>query len=290
MLSYEVGDAVFLKPEAVEMPFAAEERKQRKAQEKERQRKLAETGHNRTEEYRMRNDGATLGSNDDVPEPFRVCVLEKIRSKRDGSARLLLRVLFRPEDVSAEHLSRRRRRRADFNEVYWTMKTAKADPAALGGKCRLLPRQLVPGGDLDAWRDGGEDRFFISRMYDPARGFSDLPSELVGHFRAKVEDDADNRTSCSSSSSLAPPAPIRPLRALDVFAGCGGLSEGLRQAGACVSEWAIESFSPAAKAFKTNHQEAEVGERNEEMSIACLTHRIFFYRSLRRTATGSWKK
>jgi C-5 cytosine-specific DNA methylase len=43
------------------------------------------------------------------------------------------------------------------------------------------------------------------------------------------------------------------LATLDIFAGCGGLSEGLAQAGAAESRWAIEYEHPAAEAFKLNH-------------------------------------
>jgi DNA (cytosine-5)-methyltransferase 1 len=43
------------------------------------------------------------------------------------------------------------------------------------------------------------------------------------------------------------------LATLDIFAGCGGLSEGLSQAGAAESRWAIEYEHPAAEAFKLNH-------------------------------------
>lgn len=43
------------------------------------------------------------------------------------------------------------------------------------------------------------------------------------------------------------------LKTLDIFAGCGGLSEGLAQAGAAESRWAIEYEFPAAEAFKLNH-------------------------------------
>ena len=37
------------------------------------------------------------------------------------------------------------------------------------------------------------------------------------------------------------------LATLDIFAGCGGLSEGLAQAGAAITKWAIEYEAPAAE-------------------------------------------
>lgn len=48
------------------------------------------------------------------------------------------------------------------------------------------------------------------------------------------------------------------LRTMDIFAGCGGLSEGFQQAKAAVCKWAIEYEHPAAEAFKLNHPEATV--------------------------------
>ena len=48
------------------------------------------------------------------------------------------------------------------------------------------------------------------------------------------------------------------LRTMDIFAGCGGLSEGFQQARAAVSKWAVEYEYPAAEAYKLNHPDATV--------------------------------
>ncbi len=48
------------------------------------------------------------------------------------------------------------------------------------------------------------------------------------------------------------------LKCLDVFAGCGGLSLGLHQAGVAESRWAIEVFEPAANAYKLNNAKCDV--------------------------------
>ncbi|KAH9684692.1 DNA (cytosine-5)-methyltransferase [Citrus sinensis] len=48
------------------------------------------------------------------------------------------------------------------------------------------------------------------------------------------------------------------LATLDIFAGCGGLSDGLQQAGVSITNSAIEYEQPAGEAFKVNHPEALV--------------------------------
>lgn len=48
------------------------------------------------------------------------------------------------------------------------------------------------------------------------------------------------------------------LATMDIFAGCGGLSNGLHQAGVSVSKWAIEFDGAAAEAFKLNNTGAAV--------------------------------
>lgn len=49
---------------------------------------------------------------------------------------------------------------------------------------------------------------------------------------------------------------------MDIFAGCGGLSEGMHQAGAAFTKWAIEYENPAAEAFKLNNPGAAVFANN----------------------------
>jgi len=51
---------------------------------------------------------------------------------------------------------------------------------------------------------------------------------------------------------------VEPLNTLDIFAGCGGLSEGLHQSGVAVTKWAIECDPLAAQAFRINNPEASV--------------------------------
>ena len=47
----------------------------------------------------------------------------------------------------------------------------------------------------------------------------------------------------------------RRLVSLDIFAGCGGLSQGLHDAGVAETRWAVEIYAPAANAFQLNNKE-----------------------------------
>ncbi len=58
------------------------------------------------------------------------------------------------------------------------------------------------------------------------------------------------------------------LACMDIFAGCGGLSEGLHQEGAAVTKWAIEYEGPAAEAFRLNNPGATVWAANCNVILA----------------------
>ena len=60
---------------------------------------------------------------------------------------------------------------------------------------------------------------------------------------------------------------------MDIFAGCGGLSEGFQQAGAAICRWAIEYEHPAAEAFKLNHTEAHVMCNNCNVILTAAMHK-----------------
>ena len=61
-------------------------------------------------------------------------------------------------------------------------------------------------------------------------------------------------------SNKLKPTPMRPT-AFDLFAGCGGLSEGLSRAGFDV-RWANEYWKPAAQTYRTSHSATTLFEED----------------------------
>lgn len=61
--------------------------------------------------------------------------------------------------------------------------------------------------------------------------------------------------------SISPrPRPAVKLVSLDMFSGCGGLSQGLHASGLTESRWAVECDAKAAEAYRMNFPKAKVYE------------------------------
>ncbi|CAB4065193.1 DNMT1 [Lepeophtheirus salmonis] len=137
-----------------------------------------------------------------------------------------------------------------FNYLYWSEDEEIVDIHSVKGKCFIRPKTsiCVP---IDEWSEEGEYRFYYSELYDSVKDdISELSFEALNYPRNKDSTD-------TTKLNKLPEVPRR-LRTLDVFAGCGGLSKGLYEAGISDPCWAIENYKPAAEAFKVNHPDCIV--------------------------------
>ncbi len=199
-----------------------------------------------TEHFRHKNGKCSKGSNEKTPDPLRICVIEAIWRRR-GKEDVLLQVrkLYRPEEAD---ISQRFALASDLNRVLWTSERATVNANLVTSKCHLVPLALLDGKEKE-WCEGGRNRFYISDFYSiQDKAVQALPGEVLNKYRDRSR----------FTDGALPTFSRQPLRTLDVFAGCGGLSEGLEQSGVSRCEWAIEFFEPAAEAFKLNHPSATV--------------------------------
>jgi DNA (cytosine-5)-methyltransferase 1 len=101
----------------------------------------------------------------------------------------------------------------------------------------------------------GLDCFIIQGSFDPStQQLTAPPAEFTHKLAATPEDTHPH----ASQQQQQQQPDVTPLASLDIFAGCGGLSEGLHQAGVADSRWAIEFEQPAADAFALNNPDAAV--------------------------------
>ncbi|CAG9461200.1 unnamed protein product [Pedinophyceae sp. YPF-701] len=92
-----------------------------------------------------------------------------------------------------------------------------------------------------------------------ARGaFRDPDADEFALLGGGARDAATSRPPDLQRPGSSAAVRIEPLRALDVFCGCGGLSAGLEASGGIVTAWAVERDRAAASAFAANFPDAHV--------------------------------
>ncbi|KAJ9177054.1 hypothetical protein P3X46_012307 [Hevea brasiliensis] len=165
-----------------------------------------------------------------------------------------VRRFFRPEDVSSEKAYC-----SDIREIYYSEDMHLLPAEAIEGKCEVRKKNDIPTCSAVAIFD---HIFFCEHLYDPSTGsLKQLPANIKMRYSiGTAESDAASRKrkgKCKEGEDEVErerkASQERRLATLDIFAGCGGLSEGLQHAGISSTKWAIEYEEPAGEAFKLNN-------------------------------------
>uniref|UniRef100_A0A3P8WZJ4 DNA (cytosine-5)-methyltransferase n=1 Tax=Cynoglossus semilaevis TaxID=244447 RepID=A0A3P8WZJ4_CYNSE len=213
-------------------------------------------------EYYRKSSDYIKGSNLDAPEPFRVGRIKEIFCHRRSNGKselsevkLRLYKFYRPENT---HKGVKASYHADVNQLYWSDEEVNVSMSEVLGRC-----QVEYGEDLNEtiqeYSSGGPDRFYFLEAYNAkAKSFEDPPNHArsaVHKGKGKGKGKGKYLTEIMFPESQTGPQPpkMSKYRTLDVFSGCGGLSEGFHQAGISETHWAIEMWEPAAQAFRLNN-------------------------------------
>ncbi|XP_063536239.1 DNA (cytosine-5)-methyltransferase 1-like [Cydia strobilella] len=243
---YKKGSGVFLKPDTFKL----------KTKELNPDRaKLEKVDESIYTEYYRKSDNNLRGSNIDTGEPFCVGHIAAVVARGDQrlvapqDILLKVRLLLRPENVLPEA------RHSDLNLVYWTDDIREVPFSAVAGPCQLIYEENIPGNHQE-WLSKDPNRFYFRQAYDKASGkFSEVPEHAANIGRAERKDKGKGKGKGKgkAEAAAAAEAETRPLRTLDVFAGCGGLSAGLHAAGIASCRWAVEHVEAAAHAYALNN-------------------------------------
>ncbi|XP_003460912.3 DNA (cytosine-5)-methyltransferase 1 isoform X2 [Cavia porcellus] len=249
---YRVGDGVYLPPEAFTFNIKL-------SSPVKRPRKEPVDEELYPEHYRKYSD-YIKGSNLDAPEPYRIgrikeifCPKKSNGKPNEAEIKIKLNKFYRPENT---HKSALASHHADINLLYWSDEEAVVEFRAVQGRCTVEYGEDL-AECLQDYCAGGPDRFYFLEAYNAkSKTFEDPPNHArsprnKGKGKGKGKSKAKSQVSEPSEPELAIKLP--KLRTLDVFSGCGGLSEGFHQAGICETLWAIEMWEPAAQAFRLNN-------------------------------------
>ncbi|XP_037079528.1 DNA (cytosine-5)-methyltransferase 1-like [Pollicipes pollicipes] len=219
-------------------------------------------------EYYRKATSYVKGSNEETPDPFRIGRISSIFTNRTGSnaeaGDVFLRVtkFYRGEDTFR---GKEGSQHSDPHMIYYSSEEVSVAFGHVMGKCHV-----VYGDNLtcspEEYRRCGPHRFYFLEAYDAdGKSFTE-PSPAAKRMgllrKVRWRPSGQGKGKGAAAQRAVPPPPehpvVAPLRALDVFAGCGGLSAGLHQVGVAVSQWAIEINQPAANAYRLNNPQATV--------------------------------
>ncbi|KAK5638240.1 hypothetical protein RI129_012535 [Pyrocoelia pectoralis] len=197
-------------------------------------------------------------SNIETPDPFCIGLIEDIK-ELSNAVQIRVRKFYRPENTQeGEFLSYRK----DLNLIYWSNEERTINFNLVTGKCYLAFGNALDVS-VDEWSNGGPYRFYFTESYDAkTQKFCDVPPHAtrIGSFgKGKGKGKGKSNQSEKTPKDVPPQwESTRKLKCMDVFAGCGGLSEGLHQAKITETKWGIEKEPAAAQAFKLNNPDAIV--------------------------------
>ncbi|KAJ7970086.1 DNA (cytosine-5)-methyltransferase [Quillaja saponaria] len=169
-----------------------------------------------------------------------------------------VRRFYRPEDISSDKAYR-----SDIREVYYSEETLVIAIESLEGKCEVRRKHDLPASSAPAIF---QHIFFCEHLYDPSNGsLKQFPFHnkirystinLNGNAASRMKKGKGKEGEENSEPDKQEIDEGNRLATLDIFAGCGGLSEGLQHSGVSLTKWAIEYEKNAGDAFKLNHPEA----------------------------------
>ncbi|KAJ8647391.1 hypothetical protein MRB53_000414 [Persea americana] len=214
-------------------------------------------------------------------KPYVVCQLLEIevpkRPEQADSKSTLVKVrrFYRPEEISTEKAYS-----SDIREVYYTEEILSLSVEAVEGKCEVRRKHDLPSLNSPGIFD---HIFFCEDVYDPANGcLKQLPANVNLWFSTDKTIPASKKGKGKCKQGESDPSDLdlsvafqeNRLTTLDIFAGCGGLSEGLQKSGVSFTKWAIEHDQAAADAFSLNHPEATLFVENCNVILRAIMEKF----------------
>lgn len=262
---YTIGDSVYLTPDAFE--FDLNESEQNAKSKKERK-----IDHEKYPELYRKSTKYVKGSNANVPEPFRIgrilSIFCQTKPKSESEkVKIEIKKFYRPENT---HKGHKGSCYFDINLLHWSEEKVVVDFELVKGKCFVEYEHDIKT-TIAEYTTSGPDRFYFNEAYDaddkelyePPSSARKLEKPTIKKssgkvFMKKITKQEQKEKKNEAETKTEKKVKFRKLRALDVFAGCGGLSEGFHQAGIAESCYAIELWDPAAQAYRLNNPGAVV--------------------------------
>lgn len=166
---------------------------------------------------------------------------------------VILQRFWRPEDISIEKANAAK----SYYDVYAGDEEIEVDVTDIVGPVNVGP--INHQESKDSFQCVGSFQRKSRRITNPPKDLLDLgPNQSTSTKNTLLKKNHGKNAGVGPQKDTEPRSDSISLSTMDIFAGCGGLSEGMHQARAAVTKWAIEYEQAAADSFKLNNPESAV--------------------------------
>lgn len=237
---YKAGCGVYLKPDTFKFSTAPTQNGVKVKKEQVDEEVYPEF-------YRKTSDNIK-GSNNETEDPFCIgYILEVFTNIKDKSKmtisdiKLKVQKLYRPENT---HKGNTLSQQLDLNVVYWSEEQVTVSFSDVVGRCHVVYSDNLDISSQE-WSLQGPNRFYFTQSYDAEKKefvqVGDRGTAIGRMGKGKGAGKGKSKKAVVNNMNIAEtwPEVEETLKIMDVFAGCGGLSEGLHQAGVGETKWAV---------------------------------------------------
>ncbi|KAJ2064821.1 hypothetical protein GGI08_002327 [Coemansia sp. S2] len=165
---------------------------------------------------------------------------------------------------------------ADFNAFYTRFKATKPWPSREEEWVELRPlSEEALASDSSTDIDSGDKRAPMPPCCEICKRERRQRSHLLKQFLKSPSISVNSPRTSLDEKPISFARGRHPLRALDLFSGCGGLTQGMDQSGVVKTKWSVEFMPSAGYTFATNHPDAQVYNKcsNLLLDSAIRAHR-----------------
>ncbi|KXS18025.1 hypothetical protein M427DRAFT_54236 [Gonapodya prolifera JEL478] len=190
--------------------------------------------------------------------------------------RLKVRMFRRADDITDRKEARKRSREnessethpdehapRDMRHLYITDNVEIIEISRLSGVCWIAHRSLLGETEqaLTSYKLEDVNNFWMSEKLLPGDKTEPYPRSAFSFSPRRLRIREEQKVQSSEYLSKR----HKPMKAMDLFAGCGGLTCGLEMSGAIETLWAVECDVAAAMTFKKNFPHATV--YNQDINV-----------------------
>ena len=246
---YSLRDCVLIQPSCVDFTYIRPKKTYEINLDKDKLHKEKPGGGLLYPEY-YRKTGTLPSLPSDCGDPFKVGRILKVRNCNKDNIEVYVEFFYRVIDTNIDE---KKISEHDIHKLYLSSQRSWIDLEDILYKCQI---KFLTENEKPEVFDDIEQRKVLSFYFKEFFDVTTLKIGSLNEIQLKIENE--NKILYQKRKLKNIDLSDRKLKTMELFAGCGGLSEGLIQSGVADLQWAAEYEKAATDSFKANNPKTKV--------------------------------